>query len=88
MGTAGPLAGIRIVEMAGLGPAPLAGQLLADLGADVISVDRAAGKADATDINRRNKRSIALDLKQAEGTEACKRLIARADVVIEGFAPA
>ncbi|ODM76747.1 CaiB/BaiF CoA transferase family protein [Bradyrhizobium elkanii] len=87
MATAGPLAGIRIVEMAGLGPAPLAGQLLADLGADVISVDRAAGKADPTDINRRNKRSIALDLKQVEATEACKRLIARADVVIEGFRP-
>jgi alpha-methylacyl-CoA racemase len=87
METAGPLAGIRIVEMAGLGPAPLAGQLLADLGADVICVDRAAGKADPTDINRRNKRSIALDLKQAEGIEACKRLIARADVVIEGFRP-
>ncbi|MCA6123177.1 CoA transferase [Bradyrhizobium sp. WSM 1704] len=87
MASAGPLAGIRIVEMAGLGPAPLAGQLLADLGAEVICVDRAPGKADPTDINRRNKRSIALDLKQAEGREACKRLIARADVVIEGFRP-
>lgn len=87
MGATGPLAGIRIVEMTGLGPAPLAGQLLADVGAEVICVDRSVGKPDPTDINRRNKRSIALDLKQTEGVDACKRLIARADIVIEGFRP-
>jgi crotonobetainyl-CoA:carnitine CoA-transferase CaiB-like acyl-CoA transferase len=65
----------------------VAGQLLADLGADVICVDRSAGKADPTDINRRHKRSIAQDLKRAEGTAACKRLIASADAVIERFHP-
>ncbi|HMO28062.1 CaiB/BaiF CoA-transferase family protein [Enterovirga sp.] len=96
MPSAGPLAGIRIVEMAGLGPAPLAAQLLADLGAEVICVDRAAGAtgkaceagaADPTEISRRNKRSIALDLKKPEAAEACRGLIARADVLIEGFRP-
>lgn len=83
----GPLKGLRIVEMAGLGPAPLAGQLLADLGAEVISVDRKSGAADPTDINRRNKRSVAFNLKSAGGAEACQKLIASADVLIEGFRP-
>lgn len=83
----GPLQGLRIIEMAGLGPAPLAGQLLADLGAEVISVDRKSGAADPTDINRRNKRSVAFNLKSADGAEACQRLIASADVLIEGFRP-
>lgn len=87
MQSGGPLAGIRIVEMAGLGPAPLAAQLLADLGAEVVCVDRAAGKPDPTDISRRNKRSIALDLKRPEAVEACRRLIEGADVLIEGFRP-
>lgn len=83
----GPLAGIRIVEMAGLGPAPLAGQLLADLGADVTIVDRVSGDADPTDLNRRNKRSIALNLKSEGGARACRELIMGADVLIEGFRP-
>lgn len=87
MPSAGPLAGLRIVEMAGLGPAPLAAQLLADLGAQVTCIDRAAGRADPTDVSRRNKRSIALDLKKAEALEACRRLIEGADVLIEGFRP-
>ncbi|MEM7378736.1 MAG: CaiB/BaiF CoA-transferase family protein [Pseudomonadota bacterium] len=83
----GPLHGLRVVEMTGLGPAPLAGQLLADLGGDVIVVDRAAGPSDPTDINRRGKRSIALDLKHADGLDVARRLIGRADVLIEGFRP-
>jgi alpha-methylacyl-CoA racemase len=87
MASKGPLHGIRIVEMAGLGPAPLAAQLLADLGADVVVVDRRSGPADPTDLNRRNKRSIALDLKDPAGTDACRRLIAGSDVLIEGFRP-
>ena len=87
MSSAGVLAGIQVVEIAGLGPAPLAAQLLADLGAEVICVDRVAGKADPTDISRRNKQSIVLDLKQEEALEACRNLGRRADVLIEGFRP-
>lgn len=84
---AGPLASLKVVEFSGLGPAPLAGQLLADLGADVITVDRKAAPADPTDINRRGKRSVVLDLKHAAGLEAAQRLIAASDVLIEGFRP-
>ncbi len=84
---AGPLEGLKLVEMAGLGPCPLAGQLMADLGADVIVIDRKSGKADPADINRRGKRSVALDLKQPDGLAAALRLIAQADILIEGFRP-
>ena len=83
----GPLGSLKVVEFAGLGPAPLAGQLLADLGADVIVVDRAPAPVDPTDINRRGKRSVALDLKAPEGRAAALRLIAESDVLIEGFRP-
>lgn len=86
MGT-GPLASIKVVEMAGLGPCPLAGQLMADLGADVVVVDRASEPEDVTVVNRRSKRSIALNLKSDEGREAALRLIDTADIVIEGFRP-
>ncbi len=84
---AGPLVGLRVVEMEGLGPCPLAGQFLADLGAEVTVIVRKAGAADPTDIQNRGKRSAALDLKSDLGLEAAKRLIGRADVVIEGFRP-
>lgn len=84
---AGPLASLRVVEMAGIGPCPLAGQLLADLGAEVIVIDRARRAPDASDINSRAKRSVALNLKTAEGVGAARRLIARADILIEGFRP-
>jgi len=84
---AGPLSSLRVVEFSGLGPAPLAGQLLADLGAQVVTVDRRAAPADPTDINRRGKRSVVLDLKTAQGLEAARRLIAASDVLIEGFRP-
>lgn len=84
----GPLAGLRILEMAGLGPCPMAGQLLADLGADVIVVDRKSGKkADPTDLNNRGKRSVCLDLKKPGGLEAALRIVERADILIEGFRP-
>ena len=83
----GPLSSLKIVEFSGLGPAPLAGQLLADLGAQVIAVDRKAAKADPNDINRRGKRSVVLDLKSDAGLSAAKRLIAASDVLIEGFRP-
>jgi alpha-methylacyl-CoA racemase len=83
----GPLSTLRVVEFTGLGPAPLAGQLLADLGAQVTVIDRASAPADPADINRRGKRSIALDLKTDGGLAVARRLIARADILIEGFRP-
>lgn len=84
---AGPLRSLKVVEFSGLGPAPLAGQLLADLGADVVTIDRKAAPADPTDINRRGKRSVVLNLKSPEGLEAARRLIASSGVLIEGFRP-
>ncbi|KIC51335.1 CaiB/BaiF CoA-transferase family protein [Tateyamaria sp. ANG-S1] len=83
----GPLDGLNVVEIAGLGPAPLAGQLLADMGAEVIVIDRASARQDSSDINRRGKRSIALNLKSAAGIAVARDLIARADILIEGFRP-
>ena len=83
----GPLAGLKVVEMQGLGPAPLAGQFLADLGAEVTLIVRKSGAADPTDINNRGKRSVALNLKAAAGVAAALDLIATADVLIEGFRP-
>jgi alpha-methylacyl-CoA racemase len=89
----GPLAGVKVVELAGLGPAPFGAMVLADLGADVIRVDRAAncvgGNPDAppADALQRGRRSIGIDLKHPEGREALLRLAAEADVLIEGFRP-
>ncbi|MGB0853421.1 MAG: CaiB/BaiF CoA transferase family protein [Pikeienuella sp.] len=84
----GPLAGLKVVEMAGLGPCPLAGQFLADLGAEVTLITRKSGtRADPTDINNRNKRSVALNLKSEQGVEAAMRLVERSDILIEGFRP-
>lgn len=83
----GPLKGLRVIEMCALGPVPLAGQLMADQGADVIVVDRKTAAADATDINRRNKRSVVFDLKSSEELSRAKALIDTADILIEGFRP-
>ncbi len=83
----GALDGLRVIEMAGLGPAPLAGQLLADQGADVVVIDRKSAPLDPSDINRRGKRSIALNLKTEGGIAAVMALIGKADVLIEGFRP-
>ena len=88
----GPLQGFKVVEFAGLGPGPFAGMLLADLGAEVVCVDRVlAPETDAHSIAskvlRRNKQSISLNLKQPAAIEAVLRLIASADVLIEGFRP-
>ena len=88
----GPLQGLRIVEMAGIGPGPFCGMLLADLGAEVVVVDRKGGMlpfnaAPKHDITRRGKRSIALDLKQPGAAEVVLRLVAQADALIEGFRP-
>lgn len=88
----GPLKGLKVVEMAGLGPAPFAGMMLADLGAEVIVVDRiASGKAEPeqvrTQIARRGKKSISLDLKKPEAIEVVLKLLEQADVLLEGFRP-
>ncbi|MEM8981869.1 MAG: CaiB/BaiF CoA-transferase family protein [Pseudomonadota bacterium] len=88
----GPLAGVRVLELRGLGPGPYAGMLLGDLGADVISVERASrphslSPPAAADIAMRNKRSIALDLKKPAGAAALLRLVRDVDIVFEGFRP-
>ncbi|HEX6310465.1 MAG TPA: CaiB/BaiF CoA-transferase family protein [Acidimicrobiia bacterium] len=88
----GPLAGVKVIEIAGIGPGPFAAMMLADMGADVIRVDRAqavAGSFDAPskDVLMRGRRSIGVDLKQAEGAETVLRLVEQADVLIEGFRP-
>jgi len=89
----GPLAGVRIVEMAGIGPGPVCGMLLADLGAEVTVVDRKGaqlqlgGSDPATDITRRGKRSIALDLKAPGAAEVVLKLVEQSDGLVEGFRP-
>lgn len=87
---AGPLHGLRVVELAGLGPAPHAAMVLGDLGADVVRVERPSAFAvlpGATDPQLRSRRSVAADLKSAEGLELVLRLVERADVLVEGFRP-
>jgi alpha-methylacyl-CoA racemase len=86
----GPLHGIRIIELAGLGPAPFCAMMLADMGAEVIRVDRASvgpEEPDPVDTLLRNRRSIALNLKSPAGVEALLKLIDGADALIEGFRP-
>ncbi|MCG2583791.1 CaiB/BaiF CoA-transferase family protein [Massilia sp. TS11] len=84
----GPLAGVRIIELAALGPAPFCGMLLADLGAEVILIER-PGEGDglSAGILRRGKRSVTLDLKNAEDIALLKRMAADADALIEGMRP-
>jgi alpha-methylacyl-CoA racemase len=85
----GPLDGVRIVELAGIGPAPFAAMVLADLGADVVRVDR-PGRPNAVarmDVLNRGRRSIAVDLKHPDGVEVVLRLAAGSDALIEGFRP-
>ncbi|MGW1196779.1 CaiB/BaiF CoA transferase family protein [Streptomyces sp. NPDC002536] len=89
-GTSGPLAGLRVLELAAIGPVPFACMTLADLGADVIRVDRADGARPFASWHRvldRGRRSVALDLKDPRGVEALLRLAERADVLVEGFRP-
>lgn len=87
----GPLVGLRIVEFAGIGPCPFTGMLLADMGADVILVERAAdysaAQRHARAAQNRGKRSIALDLKSESGRDVVWRLLASADALIEGYRP-
>ena len=90
---AGPLNGYRIVEIAGIGPGPFAAMMLADMGAEVIRVDRAqsvrgpAPEAPFFDLLQRGRKNIAIDLKNSQGVETLLQLIEKADAVIEGFRP-
>jgi len=93
---AGPLAGVRVVEMVGIGPCPFAAMMLADMGAEVIRIDRKAAPGEHNpypmlgtrhDVMARGRRSLALDLKQPAGQLAALRLIEGADVLLEGFRP-
>ena len=84
---AGPLKGIRIIEMGGIGPAPFAAMMLADHGAEVIRVERAGMIGFDNDPLRRSRRSISLDLKHPDAVEIVRRLAARADGLIEGYRP-
>jgi len=88
----GPLAGIRIIEIKGIGPGPYAGQVLADLGAEVIVVERASQPNSIAlpsefDVNSRGKKSIALDLAKPEGLEVLLSMVASVDVLFEGNRP-
>ena len=86
----GPLEGVRVVELQGIGPGPFCGMMLADMGAEIIRVDRSSAvgqKASATDFLARGRKSIAVDLKNPEGVETVLRLIDGADALIEGFRP-
>src|SRR5436190_5755283 len=89
----GPLSGIKVIEFEAIGPGPFAGMLLADMGADVILVDRPAPgdlglkRERWNDVMMRGKRSVTLDLKSSSGAEAALELITRADALIEGFRP-
>jgi alpha-methylacyl-CoA racemase len=89
----GPLAGIKIVELAGIGPGPMCAMLLADLGATVLRIERPGGsdlgleRPRHLDLLLRGRRSIALDLKSADGRALALRLAERADALIEGFRP-
>src|SRR6478672_7461812 len=92
----GPLAGIRVIEMVGLGPCPFAAMMLADMGAEVIRIDRKAVAGAPNpfpmlgtkyDVMARGRRSLALDLKQPAAREVVLKMIESAEILIEGFRP-
>lgn len=89
----GPLAGLRIVEMAGIGPAPMCAMVLADAGAEVLRIDRPSpseigiSKPPRFDLLSRNRRSVAIDLKHPDGVACVRELVVQADALIEGFRP-
>ncbi len=86
----GPLHGIRILELAGIGPGPFCGMMLADMGAEVIRIDRPGGNANAGavhDVLFRNRRTLGLDLKHPDGVATILRMCERADALFEGFRP-
>ncbi len=83
----GPLTGIKVVELGGIGPVPFAGMMLADHGADVVRIDRVGNTPDPVPTLRRGKRSLGLDLKQPRGVEIALTLVQDAAILIEGFRP-
>jgi len=86
----GPLQGVKVVELQGIGPGPFCGMMLADMGAEIVRVDRAGAvgrPANDTDVLARGRKSIGVDLKSPQGVETVLQLIEKADVLIEGFRP-
>ncbi|WP_342130337.1 CaiB/BaiF CoA transferase family protein [Hydrogenophaga sp. OTU3427] len=83
----GPLTGFKVLEFAGLGPAPFCGMVLADLGAEVVCIARPGSSPDATNILSRGRQWVHLDLRQPEGVATALDLVAHADALIEGFRP-
>jgi len=89
----GPLAGLRVIEIAGIGPGPFCAMMLSDMGAEVVRIDRPSLPDPGLDIptpcdvTKRGRRSLVLDLKSAEGAAAVRRMAGRADALIEGFRP-
>lgn len=93
---AGPLAGVRVIEMVGLGPCPFAAMMLADMGAEVIRIDRKSAPGASNpfpilgtkyDVMARGRRSLALDLKQPAARDVVLKMLERTDILIEGFRP-
>ncbi|MFT4613863.1 MAG: alpha-methylacyl-CoA racemase [Bacteroidia bacterium] len=82
----GPLNGYTVIELGGIGPAPMGGMVLADMGAEVIRIDRAGG-AVMKDVSARGKKSVAVNLKSAEGVETLLRMVENADVLIDPYRP-
>lgn len=88
----GPLAGLKVLEMAGLGPAPFCAMMLADMGADVVRIERpgaasVTGTTGAFDVLSRNRRVLTLNLKDGAALESVLAMVERADILIEGFRP-
>src|SRR5271155_975788 len=89
----GPLSGLKVVEFAGIGPGPFCAMLLADMGADVLRIDRAGGASlpialdPSKDVLNRGRRSVLIDLKNPQGLEAVLLLCEQADILIEGYRP-
>ena len=85
----GPLNGFTVIELAGIGPAPMGGMMLADMGAEVIRIDRAAGASHLVmkDVSARGKKSVVLNLKCADGIETLLRMVENADVLIDPYRP-
>ena len=92
-GNVGPLAGLKILELAGIGPAPLCCSLMSDLGADVLRIDRhfdaklGVPRDRRTDLLRRGRKSVSIDLKNIKGIQTVMRLIEGADVLVDPFRP-
>lgn len=86
MSSSGPLSGVRVVEMGAIGPVPFAGMLLADMGADVVRIDRPTSQTHLTPVDR-GRRSVAVDVKSPAGRDLVLDLVAGADILLEGFRP-